>query len=198
MTGFNQDLWAQMEALHGILRRNRPIYALLEALRELDLPGYYVGAGCVCQPVWNYLTGRDLMQGVSDADIVFYEGDDLSYEAEDAWIRALRAALPPLDIELDIKNQARVHLWFPSRFGREVRPYASAEDAITTWPSTASALGVRLEGDELRVFAPFGLNDLFGMVVRPNPDRESISEEIYMAKANKWKSKWPELRIVPW
>jgi len=49
---------------------------------------------------------------------------------------------------------------------------------------------------ELAVYAPFGLEDVFDMVVRPN--KAKITEEIYNGKAEKWTSKWAGLTVVPW
>lgn len=40
------------------------------------------------------------------------------------------------------------------------------------------------------------LEDLFQLILRPN--KALISEKIYEAKTQKWKSKWPELTVVPW
>lgn len=53
-----------------------------------------------------------------------------------------------------------------------------------------------LQDDQLDVFAPFGLEDMFAMVIRPNyalPNRET-----HERKAARAKSVWPEVTIVPW
>ena len=70
--------------------------------------------------------------------------------------------------KLDVRNQARVHLWYERRFGRPLAPYRSVEHAIATWPTTATSIGVRAEGDNFAVSAPFGLADLFALTIRPN------------------------------
>src|ERR1700730_3374080 len=38
---------------------------------------------------------------------------------------------------------ARVHLWYEDRFGYALKPYLSSADAIATFPTTATAVGVR-------------------------------------------------------
>jgi hypothetical protein len=48
----------------------------------------------------------------------------------------------------------------------------------------------------LHVFAPYGLSDLLGLIVRPN--KKQITQAIYDAKVKKWQAKWPGLRVVPW
>jgi hypothetical protein len=48
----------------------------------------------------------------------------------------------------------------------------------------------------LRVYAPFGLTDLFSMIVRPN--KMQITEELYEAKTERWIRLWPKLQRLPW
>jgi len=71
-------------------------------------------------------------------------------------------------VELDVTNEARVHLWYEQRFGRPIPPYRSAEHAIGHLADDRVSIGVRYEAAEFVVCAPFGLSDLFAMIVRPN------------------------------
>ena len=50
--------------------------------------------------------------------------------------------------------------------------------------------------DGLVVCAPFGLDDLFGLIVRPNT--VLVTEPVYTAKAARWAATWPRLTVVPW
>ena len=138
----------------------------------------------------------ELMNGISDIDFVYYDNSDLSSENENSTIEYIKKVIEPCPIQLDIKNQARVHLWYKEHFGYDIKPYISIEDAINSWPTTATSIGIRLENEKIKVYAPFGLNDLFGMIVRAN--KAQITEEIYIQKVNKWKTKWPSLTIIPW
>jgi len=182
--------------LHNILSQNRPLYDVIVKMAGFGLPNYYIGAGCIAQTVWNHLCGLELMHGISDIDIAYYDATDLSANAENAVRQRIMHAIEPCTIEVDINNQARVHQWYKGSFGYDIAPYTSVEDGISTWPTTATAVGVRLKGNELEVYAPFGLDDLFGMVVRAN--KVQITEEIYMKKVQKWLRKWPQLAVVPW
>ncbi len=75
---------------------------------------------------------------------------------------ALRAAEPAA--AWSVKNQARMHL----RNGDA--PYASAVEAMRGWPETATAVTARRRGpDGCEVAAPFGLEDLLGLALRPTP-----------------------------
>jgi len=196
MPGFNADLAYQLELLSDILRRNEELYEIIKRACNAGLQNCYVAAGCITQTVWNYQVGNELMHGISDIDIVYYDSSDLSYDAENTAIQKIADVIGPCKIELDIKNQARVHLWFKERFGYEIKPYDSVESAISSWPATASSIGVRLENEQLKVYAPFGLNDLFGMIIRAN--KAQVTEEIYKQKAHKWSAKWPSLTVMPW
>jgi len=89
-----------------------------------------------------------------------------------------------------------VHLWYKEHFGYDIKPYISVENAINTWPTTSTSIGIRIETQNLKIYAPFGLNDLFGMIIRVN--KAQITEEIYNQKVNKWIKKWPTLKIIPW
>jgi hypothetical protein len=134
------------------------------------------------------------MYGVNDIDFVFFDSDlSEKYENE---ILCDVTNLNQSGLKVDVKNEARVHLWYQEHFGYPIEPYTTLEDAISTWPTTASSIGARIENGKLKVFAPFGLDDLFGLIVRAN--KRQITERIYYIKAGKWKSKWPELTVVPW
>lgn len=185
----------QREELSRILLAHPVLGEVLRRAPELGLAEYYVGAGCVCQSVWNDQEGLPPLHGISDVDFVYYDRD-LSYEKEDEVIRRVRSAFRDLAVELDVKNQARVHLWYRDHFGEDIAPYPSLEAAIDTWPTTATAVGVRLAGRELEIYAPFGLDDLFSRTVRAN--KAQITEEIYRSKWEKWQRRWTGLTVVPW
>jgi hypothetical protein len=173
--------------------RSPAIADILGRADELGLPDWYLGAGCIAQTVWNSLTGKPPLHGIHDFDIAYFDPVDITAETEQAVAEAARALLPQ---RIDVKNQARVHVWYEERFGPRLAPYASAEQAISTWPTTATSVGVRPADSRLLVCAPYGLSDLFAMVVRPN--KALVSEDVYRSKVDRWKSFWPELTIVDW
>jgi hypothetical protein len=60
-----------------------------------------------------------------------------------------------------------------------------------------SSIGVRLEPDDrLDVAAPFGLDDIFAMVVRPNYALDNAASHAH--KAERVKAIWPEVTVLPW
>jgi hypothetical protein len=142
--------------------------------------------------VLNQLTGRPADYGIRDYDLGYFDASDLSYEAEDVVIRRVAAAFDePLRSQVEVRNQARVHLWFEAHFGEPYAPLGCTAEALQRFASTISAIGVRLEADgELRVEAPFGLADLFALRLRPNPRRPTPSFAPATAGVRR---RWPEL-----
>jgi hypothetical protein len=183
--------------LEVVLRGNPVVAAILERVPGLGLPEWYLGAGAVAQTVWNAAHGFAPDHAIKDYDVVYFDGSDLGETAEEAAGRRVAAVLADLEVSIDVTNEARVHLWYQDRFGVPLAAYPSVEDAIATWPTTATAVGVRpVPGGGLTVCAPFGLDDLSGLVVRPN--RVLVPEAVYRGKAERWKETWPRLTILDW
>jgi hypothetical protein len=186
----------KIERLEAALAQNRSLSELLARFDEIGLPDGWLVAGAIAQTVWNLAFGKEAELGIKDVDLVYFDAQDLSPEAEAAQERRLRDLFRHLPIKLDVKNEARVHLWYEARFGYPIAPYSSTEDAIASFPTTATAIGVRRRASQFECCAPFGLDDLFGLVVRPN--QRQITRGIYEAKGERWRSVWPQLAFVPW
>jgi len=132
--------------LDAIVRASPRLMQVLEIARDLDLPEWRVVSGAVYQTVWNALTGREPDYGVKDYDLFYFDASDLSYEAEDVVIKRAAAAYPPeLSPLVEVRNQARVHLWFEAHFGEPYAPLTCSDEAISRFVSSSCALGVRLE-----------------------------------------------------
>ncbi|MCX4699099.1 nucleotidyltransferase family protein [Streptomyces sp. NBC_01373] len=190
-------LTEQLTALRSTLSRNEVLTDVLTRAATLELPGWYLTAGCLFQTVWNVATGRPPAAGIKDYDLFYFDDTDLSWEAEDAVIRAGKAVFAGVPGEVEIRNEARVHLWYEEKFGVPCPPYESTEAAIDSFTATTCCLGVRLEPDgEWRVYAPHGLSDVYNLVVRPNP--VLAPREVYEAKTRRWQEQWPELTVLPW
>jgi hypothetical protein len=180
--------------LEAILRASPSLMRVLERARELDLPDWLLFSGAIYQRVLNHLTGRDADYGVKDYDLGYFDAADISYEAEDVVIRRVAAAFdPPLREMVEVRNQARVHLWFEGKFGEAYAPLSHSAEALGRFVSPLFAVGVRLDADDrLVILAPFGLEDIFAMRLRPNPSRVTAGFARTAASA---KARWPEISI---
>ena len=182
------------ERFTAILRATPPLMRVLSVARHLNLPDWLVFSGAVYQPVLNHLTGRPLDYGIKDYDLGYFDASDLSYEAEDAVIRRVEAAFDePLRSMVEVRNQARVHLWFEAKFGEPYGPLSCTAEALERFASATFAVGVRLESDDrLRVEAPFGLADLFALRLRPNPRRKTVG---FVRTSADVRRRWPEVVV---
>ncbi len=73
----------------------------------------------------------------------------------------------------------------------------SWEAAIDAFEATVASLGVRLEpAGRWRVYAPYGLSDVFNMVIRPNP--VLATRDVYETKTARWQGQWPGLTVLRW
>ncbi|MFD9655939.1 MULTISPECIES: nucleotidyltransferase family protein [Streptomyces] len=187
----------QLTALKSVLSRNEVLLEVLRRAAALDLPGWYLTAGCLFQTVWNVVTDRPPTKGIKDYDLFYFDDGDLSWEAEDEVIKAARKVFAGLPAEVEVRNEARVHLWYERKFGIPCPPHTSTEAAVDCFAATTCCLGVRLEADgRWRVYAPHGLADVFNLVVRPNP--VLAPREVYETKAARWQQQWPELTVLEW
>jgi hypothetical protein len=162
----------------------------------IALPDCWLVAGALAQTVWNDVHGLAPDHGLSDIDLVYFDECDLSETGEAEEVNRLRHLFGALPVKLDIKNEARVHLWYETKFGSAIAPYTSTTHAIASFPTTATAIGVQPASSGLVISAPFGLSDLFDLIVRPN--KAQITRSIYEAKAARWRVLWPRLTIIDW
>lgn len=196
-TAYNKDFQKQIDFLERILLQNITIREILKLVPHLGMSNWYLGSGCVAQTVWNYFHEFDLAKGIKDYDLVYYDSSDVSSGAQDLYVEKGKKIFDHISIPVEIVNEARVHLWYEEEFGKKIAPYQSIEEAINEWPTTATSIGVRYdENGKFVVFAPYGLNDLWGMVVRPN--KLKVTEKIYLDKVERWTSVWPKLKVIPW
>ena len=181
--------------LASIVMADPDLMHVLRTIRGLDLPDWRVFSGAVYQSVWNAVTGRPVGYGREDYDLGYFD-PDASWDAEDAVIKRVAAAFDePFRTDVEVRNQARVHLWFPDRFGEPYEPLANTDEALGRFVAPAFAVGVRLEADDaISIAAPFGLEDVFALTIRPNPHRplaRGWDKAVASARA-----RWPELKVV--
>jgi uncharacterized protein len=180
-----------------IIRSDPILMPLLARLRGLHLPQWRLVAGCLYQTVWNHLTGRPPGTGIQDYDLIYFDAADPSWRTEDAIIRRVAAATRDAPAPVEARNQARVHLWFERRFGTPYPPLSSADESLLRYASVVHAVGVRLNDDDtMDIAAPFGFDDLFAMVIRPNYALDNAAS--HTRKAEAARLIWPQVSVIPW
>ncbi|KAH6689498.1 hypothetical protein F5X68DRAFT_230116 [Plectosphaerella plurivora] len=190
-------LHLQLVHLRKVLSTNITLVQVLGRAQSLNLPNWYLAAGSLSQTIWNHASSKPADTGISDYDLVYFDKNDLSYEAEDVHIQKAKPLFADLGVDVEIRNQARVHIWYEKKHGVPCPPHESVEAGIDSWISTSAMIGVRLEEDgHWSVYAPRGLSDFFNMVVKPNPVLGT--RVAFEKKAERWKAIWPGLKIEPW
>jgi hypothetical protein len=169
--------------------------AIVERLGSLGPGDIWLVSGALFQSVWNAISRRAPGYGIRDYDI-FYFDPDLSWEAEDAVIRRAAQVFANLGQRIEIRNQARVHLWFREKFRAPYPALSCATDAIDRFLMTCAQVGIAPGPDGLAVYAPAGFDDIERMTIRPNRT-DNFQAAIYYAKASRWHSFWPELTVIP-
>src|SRR3954453_18089800 len=118
-----------VDDFRNLVLRNPANDALLDQVMRLELPDAWMVAGCLVQTIWNLKTGRPVGHGINDYD-VFYFHSDVSWEAEDRVIARLSETSVRLGIRVEIRNQARVHLWYGQKHGTGYPALQCSTDGI--------------------------------------------------------------------
>jgi len=175
------------------IRQNETNRRLLEILPALELPQGTLTAGCLFQTIWNLRDGNAPDRAIRDYDVFYFDADDLSWEAEDAVIGKARALLGDLADRTEIRNQARVHLWYQEKFGAPCPPLTRVEDGIDRFLIACTLFGVDIGTG--RIYAPNGFRDMQDGVLRINPNNPQ--PEPFRRKCEDYKARWPWLSIAP-
>lgn len=171
--------WLSEEPLH--------VRALME-VQKLGLNDGWLAAGFVRNLVWDRLHGYARVTPLNDIDVVYFNPEDRSVEADERLEQRLRAAAP--ELPWSVKNQARMH----ERHGHA--PYASSAQAISYWVEVETAIGARMNADgQIELNAPLGLENLFHLTITPNPRHAIPAVFAERVSTKGWLRLWPKLEV---
>ena len=195
----HKSLNDQLETLITILKKNNELMDVLNYIDSLKLPNYYIAAGSVFQTIWNYYDNNDLNYNIKDIDVIYYDDNDLSVETDIKYYDLINDYCKSKNYtyEIDVSNEARMHIWKKENYNIDVEPYINSEDAIDKWIATVHAIGITKENNDIKVYAPYGLSDIFSRTIRPIKHKYN-TKEIYDKKANNWNSRFDNLNIIEW
>jgi hypothetical protein len=173
-----------------LIHEDRWMISVLEYARTLDLPQWMISAGFVRNKVWNHLNHRQVEHS-TDIDLIYFDPGGNGEQQDQELTRRISSET---GWNWEVVNQAYTHDW------NAEEPYVSAEDALAHFPETATAIAVALERDELMLVAPYGIDDLINMIVRPTPAfmtlesrRNSVRERIEQKQRRR---RWPNLTVA--
>ncbi|MCO4782192.1 MAG: nucleotidyltransferase family protein [Candidatus Cloacimonetes bacterium] len=177
-----------------ILLQSPLFQKLFDRWTQLPVANCYIAGGVVTQTVWNHLSSRSFDYGINDVDIIYYD-KSLSTDQEVGYQDTFSEIYKDLAFQIDLQNEASVHTWYEQKFGYNIASYCTVDEAIQTW-LPAFSVAIQRSKSSYVVKAPFGLSDMFSMIVRPN--KIQINEKIYSKMVSRIKKDWPEVKIVSW
>jgi len=186
------------EVLIELIRSSTWMMRVLEAVRDERIADAWTGAGVLRDLVWGERYGAGFSpEQVRDVDVAFFDPHDLSRANDERVTERLQRRLP--DVPWEAKNQAAVHTWYSGKFGgADVEPLTSINDAVGSWPETATAVAVRLGVDGvLEICAPLGITDLLNGVWRRNPRRVSLEQSLARLERHQPRTRWPRVSVIP-
>jgi uncharacterized protein len=150
------------EQIISLILKDRWMMEILEAASSLNLPDWWICAGFVRSKVWDTLHGFSERSPIPEIDVIYFD-PDCTDEAEEKKLEATLLSLIP-NIPWSVKNEARMHL------KNNMPPYSSSVDAISKFPETATAIGVKIdEHENIILTSPFGISDVMNLEVKPTP-----------------------------
>ncbi|GLH64512.1 nucleotidyltransferase family protein [Parageobacillus sp. G301] len=175
-----------------LIKEDEWMMDILRAVKSLNLPDWWVCAGFVRSKIWDTLHGFKERTPIPDIDVIYFDDTNTDELEEKKFEMRLRNILP--NIPWSVKNEARMHVV------NNIPPYSSSVDAISKFPETATSLGVKLdERDDIILVAPWGVDDVINLEVKPTPYFKESKElsQIYEERITKknWKDIWYKVKV---
>lgn len=189
----------QNDIFISILKKNTDLMTILDYIYELNLPNFYIAAGSVFQTIWNYYDDKPINYGIKDIDIIYYDSSKLTKEDEKKLENKIIKHFRNLNMnyEFDVHNEARMHLWKKENENQNIDQYKNSEDAISKWIATVHSIGITKENNDIKVYAPYGLSDIFSKTIRPIKHKYN-SKKLYDKKVDSWSKRFDNLNIIEW
>lgn len=176
------------------IRKNLYCMSILKFIQQFFEEELWIGGGFIRNLVWDEMHKHIVNTEFGDIDVFYFNSNNLEKSRDVEIEYRLREIAP--NVEWSVKNQARMHLH------NNDMPYISLEDALLKFPDTASAIVIRLNGNnKFELIAPYGYFDLFNLRVRPTPyfieNKEKMQRYNQRIREKKWKLKWKDLKFFP-
>jgi len=177
------------DRLIAILQQDSYILSILQTVERLQLSDCWVAAGLIRSKVWDTL--NDCHTKINDIDVIYFDPTDISEDTEKKLEAKLEKWMP--NQPWSVKNQARMHI------KNNNPPYTSSLDGVAHFPETPTAVAAQIRHQDIKIMAPYGLEDLFQGIVRPTPYYVTGTKlhPIYIERmSNKnWDTAWPHVYI---
>ena len=191
-----QEISSNAEFLR-LIALNPAVVQIVHRAPMLGLPDMWVVSGCLFQTVWNVLAGDNPMRAIKDYDLFYFDSSDCSSESEQDANRRAAELFSDLGCEIDVRNQARVHMWYAEEFGVDGYPrLTKSTDGIDNFLAVCCMVAVRRTSvGRIELYAPLGVEDVLNRIMRPNPWYPNAPGDCYNIKAERWRTLWPDLKV---
>jgi hypothetical protein len=184
-----------MQRFLSNITHNHNNHLILQRMHELQLPQLALVAGCLFQTMWNLKSGYAPDHAIKDYDFFYFDDSDLSEATEARAQREAERLFHDLPITIEVKNQAREHTWYEDYFGHPYTALKSTVEGISKFLVECTCVGIGLNAEgSLQLHAPYGLDDLYAGVLRPNVTIDH--RDLFHAKAASYQSRWTWLSIA--
>ncbi|MDH5925527.1 nucleotidyltransferase family protein [Vibrio lentus] len=181
------------QKLESLIQQVPELIETAKVCREVGLPNSYIAGGVITQVIWNSIERKPLLDKVKDFDIVYFDNSNLF--TEDEFKSRISSRLNHC-VDVDVKNQATIHERYAKKFGCSIQPYERVEQGIESWLS-AFAIGFTLDNSEnIKLFVPYGLDDAFNMLIKPN--KQAMTEANYNKMTAGYKARWQQVQVLSW
>jgi len=180
------------EDIIKLIQSDDHMMEIMKVASTLNLPDWWICAGFVRSKIWDTLHGYSVRTKAQDVDVIYFDPTNMDESFEKELEEKLKSIMPT--IPWSVKNEARMHVI------NHLPPYTSSEDAISKFPETATALGVKLDKNQKFVLtAPCGIEDVLHLELKPTPhfietEKLAVIYEERIIKKN-WKAIWPKLKV---
>ncbi|MEK4300704.1 nucleotidyltransferase family protein [Oceanobacillus sp. FSL W8-0428] len=175
-----------------LIQSDEKMMEIIKAASTLNLPDWWICAGFIRSKIWDTLHGFNERTETPDVDVIYFDNTNINENFEKELENKLISIIP--NIPWSVKNEARMHVL------NNLPPYTSSEDAISKFPETATALGVKLDKDHnLALTTPCGIDDVINLELKPTPffietkELAAIYEERIVKK--NWKAVWQKIKV---
>lgn len=180
------------EDIIKLIQHDDQMMEIIQTAATLNLPDWWICAGFVRSKVWDTLHGYQIRTKTPDVDVIYFDENHNKQQTDKELEGSLRKMLP--EVPWSVKNEAKMHV------RNNIAPYTSSEDAISKFPETATAVAVKIDRKgSLILTAPWGVEDLINMEVRPTPFFEQTKERAAFyeerIKKKNWRSIWYEIKV---
>ncbi|MGM0750795.1 MAG: nucleotidyltransferase family protein [Bacillota bacterium] len=175
-----------------LVKNDSWMIGILETVQTLHLPDWWICAGFVRTKVWDTLHGYSKKTALPDIDVVYFDASNTEEQFEKYLESKLKEKAPAEP--WSVKNQARMHI----KNGEA--PYSSTIDAVSRFPETATSIALTMnENNDLILAAPWGIQDLLSLQIKPTPPftgKEALAS-IYKKRVleKDWNTKWPKVKV---